>query len=99
MSPETLRIFFEPILLKLYFLEPESVPFQEPVDPTTNPKYSTIVKNPMDLRTIEKKLFSNQYVDHDDFNLMFENSLIYNRKTSPLYQFTMKVRNFFVTYQ
>lgn len=88
--------------MKLYFLEPESVPFQQPVDLTANPEYSTIVKKPMDMRTIGEKISTNQYVDPwhfiEDFNLMFENSVIYNRRTSRLYNFTMKVCIFFISY-
>lgn len=104
MGPDMLRNFLEPIWMKLYCLEPESVPFQRPVDPIALriPDYFTIVKNPMDLSVIKTKLSSNRYIDPwhfiDDFNQIFENSMIYNRKTTRLYRFAMKVHFVFISY-
>lgn len=36
-------------------------PFIEPVLPDDVPDYFAIVKEPMDIKTMEKKLLSNQY--------------------------------------
>lgn len=86
-----------PTLEKLYRLDPESMPFRVPVDPQTLgiPDYLEIVKKPMDLSTIKKKLDMNQYTDPweyvDDVWLMFDNAWLYNRKTSRVYRYCTKV--------
>ncbi|KAI9315007.1 hypothetical protein BX666DRAFT_1965766 [Dichotomocladium elegans] len=56
--------------------------FNEPVDANAFPDYPTVVKSPMDLRTIHEKLESGQYnslaqVD-DDIMLMLNNCYTYN---------------------
>ncbi|OZJ06778.1 hypothetical protein BZG36_00399 [Bifiguratus adelaidae] len=59
-------------------------PFLLPVDPVALniPDYPTIIKHPMDISTIEKKLATNQYDDADEFEadvrLMFNNCYTYN---------------------
>lgn len=78
--------------------DPESIPFRSPVDPITLgiPDYLDIVKKPMDLGTIEKKLRKGEYSDPweyvDDVWLMFDNAWLYNRKTSRVYRYCTKVR-------
>ncbi|PGH36829.1 bromodomain-containing factor 1 [[Emmonsia] crescens] len=58
--------------------------FREPVDPVklNIPNYPLIIKQPMDLRTIEDKLKSGSYASLDavisDFDLMVENSVTFN---------------------
>lgn len=42
-------------------------PFREPVSLDDVPDYIVIVKNPIDLKTIEKKLSNNQYRDREHF--------------------------------
>lgn len=62
----------------------ESVLFLVPVDPIALniPSYSTFVKHPMDISTIEKKISSHQYLNIgkalQDFDLMFENCYTFN---------------------
>jgi E1A/CREB-binding protein len=79
-------------------LEPESLPFRSPVDPIALgiPDYLDIIKKPMDLGTIEKKLKKGEYSDPweyvDDVWLMFDNAWLYNRKTSRVYRYCTKVR-------
>lgn len=50
--------------------------------------YYTIVKNPMDLNTIRKRLENNYYWKAmecvEDFNRMFTNCYVYNRVNTPL---------------
>lgn len=59
-------------------------PFMEPVDPIKLgiPDYFTIVKNPMDLSTVKKKLDSGAYTNGDEFEadirLIFQNCYLYN---------------------
>ncbi len=58
--------------------------------------YYDIVKNPMDLSTIKRKLDTGQYKDPweycDDVWLMFDNAWLYNRKTSRVYKYCTTVR-------
>lgn len=57
--------------------------------------YFDIVKKPMDLATIRRKLDTGQYSDPwqycDDIWLMFDNAWLYNRKTSRVYKYCSKV--------
>lgn len=96
-KPEELREALLPTLEKLVTQEPESIPFRMPVDPNSLgiPDYFDIVRQPMDLSTIRKKLESGQYQDPreyvDDVWLMFDNAWLYNRKTSRVYRYCTKV--------
>ena len=57
--------------------------------------YFDIVKKPMDLSTIRRKLDSGLYTEPwefvDDVNQMFDNAWLYNRKTSRVYKYASKV--------
>ena len=61
-------------------------PFLEPVDPEALgiPTYLDIIKNPMDLGTVEKKLKENQYNEpsefEEDVRLVWRNALTFNPK-------------------
>lgn len=96
-KPDELRQALMPTLEKLYRQDPESLPFRQPVDPQTLgiPEYFEIVKKPMDLSTIKRKLDTGQYSDPweyvDDVWLMFDNAWLYNRKTSKVYKYCSKV--------
>ncbi|CAG5107750.1 Oidioi.mRNA.OKI2018_I69.chr1.g3472.t1.cds [Oikopleura dioica] len=65
-------------------------PFQKPVDPVelNLPDYFTIIKNPMDMSTIKKKLYGCKYESAKqciaDYDLMFENCYTYNRPTDDI---------------
>ncbi len=58
--------------------------FLNPVDPVALniPTYFTVIKNPMDISTIEKKIQSNSYLSvvevFKDFDLMFDNCYTFN---------------------
>ena len=86
-----------PTLEKLYRQEPESIPFRQPVDPGALgiPDYFDIIRKPMDLSTIKRKLDTGEFKDPweyvEDVWLMFDNAWIYNRKTSKVYKFASKV--------
>ena len=60
--------------------------------------YFDIIKKPMDLSMIKRKLDTGQYKDPwqyvDDVWLMFDNAWLYNRKTSKVHKFCTKVRQF-----
>ncbi|OAD78554.1 hypothetical protein PHYBLDRAFT_104245, partial [Phycomyces blakesleeanus NRRL 1555(-)] len=54
------------------------------------PDYPTIVKHPMDLSTIERKLNQGEYDTPDDFEadvrLMFKNCYLYNPPAIPVHK-------------
>jgi hypothetical protein len=64
--------------------------FLDPVDPIGDgaPDYLTIINDPMDLRTIFRKLSENAYATWQDWasdvNLIFANCIAYNGEDSPL---------------
>ncbi|KAM9463213.1 histone acetyltransferase p300 isoform 2-T2 [Clarias gariepinus] len=100
-KPEELRQALMPTLESLYRQDPESLPFRQPVDPSLLgiPDYFDIVKNPMDLSTIKRKLDTGQYQEPwqyvDDIWLMFNNAWLYNRKTSRVYKCCSKLAEVF----
>uniref|UniRef100_A0A671K317 histone acetyltransferase n=1 Tax=Sinocyclocheilus anshuiensis TaxID=1608454 RepID=A0A671K317_9TELE len=100
-KPDELRQALMPTLEALYRQDPESLPFRQPVDPQLLgiPDYFDIVKNPMDLSTIKRKLDTGQYQEPwqyvDDVWLMFNNAWLYNRKTSRVYKYCSKLAEVF----
>ncbi|ELU13629.1 hypothetical protein CAPTEDRAFT_224799 [Capitella teleta] len=100
-KPDELRQALMPTLQKLYLQEPESLPFRQPVDAIQLqiPDYYDIVKVPMDLSSIKRKLDTGQYADPwqyvDDVWLMFDNAWLYNRKTSRVYKYCTKLSEVF----
>ncbi|OWK04072.1 hypothetical protein Celaphus_00013764 [Cervus elaphus hippelaphus] len=91
-KPEELRQALMPTLEALYRQDPESLPFRQP-------DYFDIVKSPMDLSTIKRKLDTGQYQEPwqyvDDIWLMFNNAWLYNRKTSRVYKYCSKLSEVF----
>ncbi|XP_037292662.1 LOW QUALITY PROTEIN: bromodomain-containing protein 1-like [Manduca sexta] len=83
-------------LLRLLRARDHSDIFCEPVDLHEVPDYSTIVKQPMDLSTMGKKLDRGLYKTIDDveadFKLMIENCLTYNNKDTVFYKAGVKMR-------
>ena len=69
---------------------PMTQPLRAPVDPIKDsaPNYLQVIKNPMDLGTIKKKLRTNQYPSIDDFvsdiKLVCDNAITFNGKNSML---------------
>ncbi|XP_068086024.1 LOW QUALITY PROTEIN: histone acetyltransferase p300-like [Anabrus simplex] len=100
-KPDELRQALMPTLEKLYRQDPESLPFQQPVDPQALgiPDYFDIVKKAMDLSTVKRKLDTGQYTDPweyvEDVWLMFDNAWLYNRKTSRVYRYCTKLSEVF----
>ena len=96
-SRDELRNALLPPLDKLYNIEPEASPFRTPVDPQALgiPDYFEIIKTPMDMTTIKKKLDEGTYTEPwefvDDVWQMFENAWTYNRKQSRVYKYCSKV--------
>ncbi|XP_063795977.1 bromodomain testis-specific protein isoform X5 [Pseudophryne corroboree] len=77
--------YLEKVVLKALWRHNFSWPFQQPVDAAklNLPDYYHIIKNPMDLSTIRKRLEYNYYARAldcmQDFNTMFTNCYIYNK--------------------
>jgi histone acetyltransferase len=65
-------------------------PFVQPVNKEEVPDYYTVVQEPMDLSTMEKKLDSDQYTTPDEFvrdaKLIFQNCRAYNGETTTYYK-------------
>jgi len=65
--------------------------FHNPVDPARDgiPHYTEIIKDPMDLGTVKRKLISGEYSKEedvkDDINLTFSNAMIFNPVGHPVY--------------
>ena len=96
-SRDELRNALLPPLEKMYACEPEAGPFRLPVDPNALgiPDYFEIIKTPMDMSTIRRKLevgtYTNPWEFINDVFMMFENAWVYNRKTSRVYRYCTKV--------
>lgn len=78
-----------------------SWPFQRPVNPVELglPDYFDVVKRPMDLSTIKKKIDRNEYSGGSealaDFELMFSNCYLYNKPTDDVTLMCQEVESFF----
>lgn len=76
-------------------------PFLRPVDPIALniPDYFTIIKEPMDLGTVEKNLLNGVYKSHlefaSDVRKIWSNSFLYNAKGSVVYYMTCEMSNLF----
>ncbi|XP_066519060.1 bromodomain testis-specific protein isoform X2 [Hoplias malabaricus] len=77
--------YLEKVVVRTLLRHHLSWPFRHPVDAVqlNLPDYYTIIKTPMDLNTIKKRLENNYYWKAmeciEDFNTMFTNCYVYNR--------------------
>ncbi|KAF7644926.1 hypothetical protein LDENG_00213500 [Lucifuga dentata] len=77
--------YLEKVVVKALWRHHFSWPFRQPVDAVQLhlPDYYTIIKHPMDLSTIKKRLHNRYYWKAleciQDFNIMFTNCYMYNR--------------------
>uniref|UniRef100_A0A1A7YP49 Bromodomain-containing protein 2 n=1 Tax=Iconisemion striatum TaxID=60296 RepID=A0A1A7YP49_9TELE len=82
--------FLQKIVLKSLWRHHFAWPFHEPVDSIRLglPDYHKIIKNPMDMGSIKKRLENNYYRTASecmqDFNTMFTNCYIYNKPTDDI---------------
>lgn len=76
-------------------------PFLYPVNTKQFPTYKKIIKQPMDIATIKKKLETNHYKNREDFvadvRLIFANCEIFNEDDSPVGKAGHAMRNVFET--
>lgn len=76
-------------------------PFQMPVDAVALgvPHYYEVIKNPMDLSTIEQRLQANFYTEDSQFErdirLIFENCLSFNASDTIVYAEALKLEKYF----
>ena len=76
-------------------------PFREKVDPERDgaPDYLDVIKHPIDLTTIRKKLVSGEYKStqewSDDVNLIFSNAKLYNDAGSLIYLISQEMEQWF----
>lgn len=75
--------------------------FFYPVDPIVQccPDYFDVIKNPIDLSTIQKKMNNDSYLTHEDFaadiRLMINNCYIYNAPEHDIYKLCQKFQSVF----
>ncbi|XP_074660006.1 tyrosine-protein kinase BAZ1B-like [Tubulanus polymorphus] len=72
-------------------------PFCEPVDRDEVPDYFEIVRNPIDLSTIETKCFHYETINEfiADFILLFNNAELYNKPNSEVYKCMVTIEKHF----
>ncbi|RKP22227.1 Bromodomain-containing protein, partial [Syncephalis pseudoplumigaleata] len=86
MTPEQYR--YSTAIIRQLKKHRDAWPFLQPVDPIALkiPDYPTIVKHPMDLSKVERRLTSKEYAHVNDFiadvRLIFENCYLYNGRES-----------------
>uniref|UniRef100_A0AAY4CNH3 Bromodomain PHD finger transcription factor n=1 Tax=Denticeps clupeoides TaxID=299321 RepID=A0AAY4CNH3_9TELE len=75
-------------------------PFLEPVDPNDAPDYYGVIKEPMDLSTMEERVQRRYYNKLTEFvadmTKIFDNCRYYNPSDSPFYQCAEVLESFFV---
>lgn len=84
-------------LLQLLRKHKSAYPFNQPVNPQLDGAYNyfDIIKEPMDLSTVEANLKAGEYQTasqfHGDINKIWLNSYAYNEKNTPLYKITIEI--------
>ncbi|PNF38728.1 hypothetical protein B7P43_G14361 [Cryptotermes secundus] len=77
-----------------------SWPFMEPVDPDEAPDYYGIIKEPIDLQTIELRINKRSYRKLSEFigdmTKMFDNCRYYNPRDSPFFKCAESLEAYFV---
>ncbi|CAB0041624.1 unnamed protein product [Trichogramma brassicae] len=75
-------------------------PFMEPVDPNEAPDYYKVIKEPMDLQTIELRINEGVYKKLSEFigdmTKIFDNCRYYNPKESPFFKCAESLETYFV---
>ncbi|XP_029040603.1 nucleosome-remodeling factor subunit NURF301 isoform X2 [Osmia bicornis bicornis] len=75
-------------------------PFMEPVDPNEAPDYYKVIKEPMDLQTIELRINDKSYKKLSEFigdmTKIFDNCRYYNPRESPFFKCAESLETYFV---
>ncbi|XP_051752640.1 bromodomain testis-specific protein isoform X2 [Ctenopharyngodon idella] len=94
--------YLEKVVIKSLWRHHFSWPFRQPVDAVrlNLPDYYAIIKNPMDLSTIKKRLENNYYWKAmecvEDFNTMFTNCYVYNRPGDDIVKMAQMLEKLFL---
>ncbi|XP_056102213.1 bromodomain testis-specific protein isoform X2 [Rhinichthys klamathensis goyatoka] len=94
--------YLEKVVVKSLWRHHFSWPFRQPVDAVrlNLPDYYAIIKNPMDLTTIRKRLDNNYYWKAmecvEDFNTMFTNCYVYNRPGDDIVKMAQDLEKYFL---
>ncbi|XP_067315652.1 bromodomain testis-specific protein isoform X2 [Pseudorasbora parva] len=94
--------YLEKVVLKSLWRHHFSWPFRQPVDAVrlNLPDYYAIIKNPMDMTTIKKRLENNYYWKAmeciEDFNTMFTNCYVYNRPGDDIVRMAQDLEKYFL---
>ncbi|KAG1940801.1 bromodomain testis-specific protein isoform X1 [Pimephales promelas] len=94
--------YLEKVVIKSLWRHHFSWPFRQPVDAVrlNLPDYYAIIKNPMDLTTIRKRLENNYYWKAmecvEDFNTMFTNCYVYNRPGDDIVKMAQDLEKYFL---
>ncbi|KAG8222875.1 hypothetical protein J437_LFUL003520 [Ladona fulva] len=92
---------FEPLrkLMKQMQTHKCAWPFMEPVDPTEAPDYYKVIREPMDLQTIELRINERSYDRLSEFigdmTKIFDNCRYYNPRESPFYRCAETLESYF----
>ncbi|XP_011661989.2 bromodomain-containing protein 2 isoform X1 [Strongylocentrotus purpuratus] len=95
--------YLQKVVMKALWKHQFAWPFHHPVDPTklALPDYFKIIKTPMDLGTIKKRLESIYYHSAkeciSDFNLMFTNCYVYNKPGEDVVLMAQALEKLFLT--
>ncbi|KAG6551507.1 hypothetical protein Mapa_006930 [Marchantia paleacea] len=96
---QALNVFMR-YLLKMVIDHPDAWPFKEPVDAREVPDYYEVIKDPVDLKTTNKRLESEQYfltldMFAADMRRMFANARTYNSPDTIYYKAANRLETFF----
>lgn len=93
---------YHKFMTSLFFeleIHPSAWPFVSPVNKEEVTDYYEIIKNPMDLSTIEQNLENDKYTTFElflhDVRLIFKNCRAYNSETTTYYKNANKLEKFF----
>ncbi|CAM6120294.1 unnamed protein product [Calypogeia fissa] len=98
-SRQSLNAFMRS-LLKVVVEHADAWPFKEPVDAREVPDYYEVIKDPVDLRTLSKRLESEQFfvtleMFAADMRRMFSNARTYNSPDTIYYKAAKRLETFF----
>ncbi|KAJ2952773.1 hypothetical protein O0L34_g7133 [Tuta absoluta] len=86
-------------LVKQIQLHKSAWPFMEPVDPREAPTYYKVIKEPMDLQTVDRKVNEQSYSTLSEFigdmTKIFDNCRYFNPKDSEFYRCAESLEAFF----
>ncbi|KAI0989435.1 hypothetical protein GJ496_006893 [Pomphorhynchus laevis] len=92
LSRQSVANMIKYVIDELFKLDSKQV-FHFPVTEDIAPQYSTIVKKPMCLTSMESNNYYSIEQLHKHFNLMCSNCFLYNSKTSEIYTYAFHFKN------